>query len=187
MFPVKGPRISRSENRRHRVSADAEDDILTTVKKVARRGRRASSPVMADSASGLSRQPRTAVCPDSRDGFFRWDFFRGMTCVGARKKRVNSAEDRNFFHFLSCLESQRNLEVETPDSRRCFGANSRSHFYNQNEPTAKYCAQVCELLLTCLSVVDTPIALRVMIFHTSDISPKQISQSRHCGQEGGVK
>jgi len=41
-------------------------------------------------------------------------------------------------------------------------------------------------MLTHLRVVDTPNPSSVMFFNTSHNSPKQISQSRHCGQEGGV-
>ena len=199
MSTVKSARSSKTENRRRRVPSHAVDDILRTVKNVAWRGRRASSPVRADSASGLFRQPRTAVCRDGclpvrrnpRYALAEEGFFPRMTRTGADTWRVNSARDPqfnpNFFHFLSCLENQRNVDAETPDSRRYFAAISRSYFYSRNEPTAKYCAQVRELLLTCLSVVDTPFTLSVMISHTSDKFPEQISQSRHCGQEGGVK
>lgn len=187
MFPVNGPRNSRNENRRRRVASHAVDDTLWPVKIIAWRGRRASSPVTADSASGLSRQPRTAVCGDSRDGCLPMGLFPRHSCTGARRRRVKPAHGPHFFHFLSCLENQGRLVDETSDFHRYFGAISTSHFYKKIGPTAKYCAQLCELLLTCLSVVDTPIALRVMISHTSARSPEQISQSRHCGQKGGVK
>jgi hypothetical protein len=65
-------------------------------------------------------------------------------------------------------------------------APERSCFFSPIEATAKYCAPNQKLLLTRLSVVDTPHASRVMISRTSAKSPEQISQSRHCGQEGGV-
>jgi hypothetical protein len=65
-------------------------------------------------------------------------------------------------------------------------APERCCFFKPIGPTAKYCVRNRKLLLTHLSVVDTPPAPRVMIFRTSAKSPEQISQSRHCGQEGGV-